>query len=190
MIEVYFENIHYQIIRYISEAEKSLKICVAWFTDMQIYKSILVAQNRGVKVYIIVANHEFNKSSKVDFKELLKNNGYVGYIGNINDGSQDRFMHNKFCIIDDNVVVTGSYNWTYKARLNDENIIIIKNQSHITDRFNQKFESIEPQYGFVIKNNQVSLLPIEKIMAKWDKPKQEEKKSTDKNKTQSIFDKF
>jgi phosphatidylserine/phosphatidylglycerophosphate/cardiolipin synthase-like enzyme len=168
---------------------KSLKICVAWFTDVEIYQSIIQAQNRGVQVYIIVANHEFNKNSRVDFKELLQNKGYVGYIGNINDGSKDRFMHNKFCIVDDFTVITGSYNWTFKARLNDENIIIIKNQPTIISQFNNKFESIKPQYGFAIKGNEVQLLPIEKIMAKWDKPK-ETKQQPRVNNAKSIFDKF
>ena len=189
MTEVYFEDIHNQIIKHISTANSSLKICVAWFTDVEIYQSIIQAQNRGVEVYIIVANHEFNKNSRVDFKELLKNNGYVGYIGKINDGSKDRFMHNKFCIVDDFTIITGSYNWTFKARLNDENIIIIKNQPTIISQFNDKFESIKPQYGFAIKGNEVQLLPIEKIMAKWDKPK-EIKPQREINKTKSTFDKF
>ena len=189
MTEVYFEDIHNQIIKYISTANSSLKICVAWFTDVEIYQSIIHAQEKGVQVYIIVANHEFNKKSRVDFKELLKNNGYVGYIGNINDGSKDRFMHNKFCIIDDYTIITGSYNWTFKARLNDENIIIIKNQPTVISQFNNKFESIKPQYGFAIKGNKVQLLPIEKIMAKWDKPKETNPQPRINN-AKSIFDKF
>lgn len=73
MIDVHFENIHSQIINYISEAESDLKICVAWFTDVDIYNTILEAQKKGVSVYVIIANHEFNKKSKFDFKELLQN---------------------------------------------------------------------------------------------------------------------
>lgn len=189
MTEVYFEDIHTQIIKYISTANSSLKICVAWFTDVEIYQCIIHAQEKGVQVYIIVANHEFNKKSRVDFKELLKNNGYIGYIGNINDGSKDRFMHNKFCIIDDSTIITGSYNWTFKARLNDENIIIIKNEPTIVSQFTDKFENIKPQYGFAIKGNELTLLPIEKIMTKWEKSK-ESKPVIKQNTTKSIFDKF
>lgn len=133
-----------------------------------------------------MANHEFNKNSRVDFKELLQNKGYIG---NINDGSKDRFIHNKFCIIDGFTVITGSYNWIFKARLNDENIIIIKNQPTVISQFNNKFESIKPQYGFAIKGNEIQLLPIEKIMAKWDKPKETNPKPRINN-AKSIFDKF
>lgn len=143
-----------------------------------------------MQVAIIIANHEFNKNSRVDFKELLQNNGYVGYIGNINDGSKDKLMHNKFCIIDNTTIITGSYNWTYKARINDENIIIIKNDDHIVEKFNDKFESIKPKYGFTLKGNKVAILPIEKIMAKWDKPQTIKPKVQENPKTKSIFDKF
>jgi phosphatidylserine/phosphatidylglycerophosphate/cardiolipin synthase-like enzyme len=33
-------------------------------------------------------------------------------------------MHNKFCVIDGQAVITGSFNWSYKARQNHENITI------------------------------------------------------------------
>lgn len=173
----------------ISQAKRDLKICVAWFTDVDIYNSILKVQKKGVLVNVVIANHEFNKNSRVDFKELLQNNGNVGYIGNINDGSKDKFMHNKFCIIDDTTIITGSYNWTFKARLNEENIIIIKNQSNILFQFNEKFENLKPQFGFAVKGNEVTLLPIEKIMAKWEKPKENQPNLNEK-KTKSILDKF
>jgi phosphatidylserine/phosphatidylglycerophosphate/cardiolipin synthase-like enzyme len=85
------------------------------------------------------------KKSKVDFKELLQNNSYVGYIGNINDSVSDKLMHNKFCIIDNLLVITVSYNWAFKARMNYENVIVIKNQPNAIFKFAEKFESIKPQ---------------------------------------------
>lgn len=189
MIQVHFEDIHKRIIEQISNARNVLKICVAWFTDVDIYRAILEIQKKGVFVYVIIANHEFNKKSKVDFKELLQNNGCVGYIGNLNDTSSDKLMHNKFCIIDSNVVITGSYNWTFKARLNDENVIIIKNQPNVTAKFTEKFESIKPQFGFTIKGNTIKLLPIDSIMAKWDRPIKLISKIS-QSKTKSILDKI
>ncbi len=37
------------------------------------------------------------------------------------------YMHNKFAVMDGNVVATGSYNWTLHASEgNDENLIIIR----------------------------------------------------------------
>jgi phosphatidylserine/phosphatidylglycerophosphate/cardiolipin synthase-like enzyme len=169
MVKAHFNNIHIEIINQIEAARHDIKICVAWFTDFDIYSKIVAKQKSGVNVEVIVSNHEFNKRSRVDFKELLQHNGKVGYIGNIIDGSKDKFMHNKFCIIDNNVIITGSYNWSFKARSNDENILVVKNESELVKQFTNKFYEIKPEYGFTIKGNKVSLLPIEKIMAKWEK---------------------
>jgi phosphatidylserine/phosphatidylglycerophosphate/cardiolipin synthase-like enzyme len=169
MVKAHFNNIYIEIINQIEAAQSDIKICVAWFTDFDIYSKIVARQKSGVNVEVIVSNHEFNKRSRVDFKELLKHNGKVGYIGNINDGSKDKFMHNKFCIIDNNIIITGSYNWSFKARSNDENILVVKNESELVKQFTNKFYEIKPEYGFAIKGNEVSLLPIEKIMAKWEK---------------------
>ncbi len=38
-------------------------------------------------------------------------------------------MHNKYAIIDQKIVITGSFNWTQKAvEMNRENILIIQNE--------------------------------------------------------------
>jgi phosphatidylserine/phosphatidylglycerophosphate/cardiolipin synthase-like enzyme len=190
MIDVHFENIHNQIINHISKIEHELKICVAWFTDVDIYNKIIEVQKKGVLVNVIIANHEFNKKSKVDFKELLLNNGSVGYIGNINDSGSDKLMHNKFCIIDNQTVITGSYNWTLKARMNDENMIVIKNLPYVVSKFAEKFESFKPQYGFIVKGNSVKLIPIEQIMAKWEKKQASVSPNSKIILTKNITDKF
>jgi phosphatidylserine/phosphatidylglycerophosphate/cardiolipin synthase-like enzyme len=129
---------------------------------------VIEKQKEGINIEIIIANHEFNKKSRVDFKEFLKLNGKVGYIGKIEGGAKDKFMHHKFCIIDNRTIITGSYNWSYKARLNDENILVINNEPSLVKQFSQKFYEIEPQFGFAMEGSKVKILPIEKIMAKWN----------------------
>jgi len=189
MVKAYFNNIHLQIIHHIENAQFDIKICVAWFTDYEIYESLVEKLKQGINIEVIIANHKFNKTSRVDFKEFLIHNGKVGYIGNIKDRANDSFMHNKFCVIDNNTVITGSYNWSFKARLNDENILIIKDDMNLTNQFVSKFNDLKPQFGFAIKNNKVALLPIEKIMMKWEKKPKQTKETFNTPKT-NIFNKF
>ena len=49
-------------------------------------------------------------------------------------------MHNKFCVIDDKVI-TGSYNWTYHANKNRENIIIV-DEPGVVDSYCEQFEKL------------------------------------------------
>lgn len=46
-------------------------------------------------------------------------------------------MHNKFCIIDLNKVIHGSYNWTSNAQYNNESITITEGREVAKDFANQ-----------------------------------------------------
>ncbi len=49
-------------------------------------------------------------------------------------------MHNKFCIIVSEVLINGSYNWTYYAESkNWENVLIITNEKQVLDAFDAEF---------------------------------------------------
>jgi hypothetical protein len=52
-------------------------------------------------------------------------------------------MHNKYCIIDSNTVITGSYNYTYFAEsINQENIVIIKDNEDIINKYKENFNKL------------------------------------------------
>lgn len=51
-------------------------------------------------------------------------------------------MHNKFAIIDDTHLVTGSFNWTVQAgKSNQENILVVDNPYYI-EKYNVEFENL------------------------------------------------
>lgn len=60
-------------------------------------------------------------------------------------------MHHKFCIIDDEILINGSYNWTYYAEtINEENILIIKEKTIISS-FVAEFERLLKSYPKIEK---------------------------------------
>jgi hypothetical protein len=66
-------------------------------------------------------------------------------------------MHNKYCIIDSNTVITGSYNYTYFAEsINQENIVIIKDNEDIINKYKENFNKL-------IENKE-SILSIKKYL--------------------------
>lgn len=51
-------------------------------------------------------------------------------------------MHNKFAIVDDKFVLTGSLNWVHRsATLCEENVIIV-DQKYFIDKYNLEFERL------------------------------------------------
>lgn len=78
-------------------------------------------------------------------------------IKDIRISSNNYIMHNKFAIIDDKIVITGSYNWTASAsERNDENLLIIHDED-IAKIYTDKFEDYW--------NNQVSQKRTQELIA-------------------------
>jgi len=55
------------------------------------------------------------------------------------------FMHNKVIIIDDKVVITGSYNFSENAEANDENLLIFESPS-LAGAYTRYFDALFTQY--------------------------------------------
>ena len=136
----YFENIQSEIIEVLQSAQYKIRIAVAWFTDSQLFDILLSKAKKGVKIELLLANNFINHESSINYEQLNQFGGNVAFIGN--DSEKAPLMHNKFCIIDDEILVFGSYNWTRKAQSNHESITIIEGNRELIIDFNQEFEKI------------------------------------------------
>lgn len=72
-------------------------------------------------------------------------------------------MHNKFCVIDYSTVITGSYNWSYKAESNFENVIITHNDTTLAEQFIAEFNSIRKHY-YPDEIKEETIFPLDKII--------------------------
>jgi hypothetical protein len=124
--KAYFENIKTHIIEELKKANSSIIVAVAWFTDNDLFEILCQNATKGVNVELIIANDEININSSINYDRINQCGGYFSFDKNDNPNS---LMHNKFCLIDLNKTITGSYNWSYKARNNRENITITSDSS-------------------------------------------------------------
>lgn len=143
--QAYFENIQNQIITELQNAKSSIKIAVAWFTDIEILKTLERKQIENVNIELIMSNDEINTGEfGLNFSILEKNGGKVYFVGG---SSNETLMHNKFCIIDNSTIISGSYNWSKKAQRNHENITVIKESFDLSRQFIAEFNSILKTYN-------------------------------------------
>jgi len=137
-IELYFspeDNFKKRLINLIQNANKSIYFLVYSFTDSDIAKALIDAKKRGVLVKGVL-DKTWNKNSKYSqYDQLLNASIDIKY-----DGSYFK-LHDKVMIIDKNITVTGSYNFTNSANYNNnENSLIIYNSNiarHYLDEFNK-----------------------------------------------------
>ena len=136
-----FENIAERVGQEIIAAKKTIFVAVAWFTNRNLFELLVKSAERGCVVTIIITDDEINHNSGI--ADFVFKNVRVFKIG-IDDA---KLMHNKFCVIDYDTVITGSYNWTYKAENdNIENVIIIKKDKLIAYQYIEEFRNILIRY--------------------------------------------
>jgi len=157
--EAVFENIAERIRLEIQKAQKSIFIAVAWFTNKNLFNELIIKAKNGCTVSLIISNDAINLNSAINFEELQIGKSKLYTIGN----GDTALMHNKFCVIDFNTVITGSYNWSYKAESNFENAIITSHDSLLANQFIAEFNHIRTQfYPDVIKEE--NIFPLNTII--------------------------
>lgn len=134
--QAHFQNIAQVIAQELEQAKSSIHIAVAWFTDKQLFEIICRKSSAGVAVYLMLVDDSINSESSIDFTKLEQSGGRVFRL------NEARLMHNKFCIIDGSVVISGSYNWSNKAKQNYENITVVKESFEFAMQFLREYNQI------------------------------------------------
>ena len=124
-VETYNENIEAIIVENIFNAVSSIRIIMAWFTSKTIKDALIDLKIRkpNVVIEIVVDNNEINDKYFLDYREKFQAVGIV-----ICEKVIDTFLHSKILLIDSMITITGSYNYSNKAKKNFENIVIISNE--------------------------------------------------------------
>lgn len=122
-VQVYFSpegGCEQAVIRTINSAKKTIDVAIYSFTSRKIAQSLVAAKKRGVRIRIIMDKDQ--NRSKYSKKRYLQK-----YRIPIATNRGEGLMHHKFAVIDTQIVITGSYNWTVSANMyNHENLLIIK----------------------------------------------------------------
>lgn len=123
------------IVSSIRNANHSVKICVFTISENVITNEIIAAKKRGVSVTIITDNDKLNdKGSDIRW---LADEGV-----RIRIDQSSSHMHHKFCIVDKEILLTGSYNWTKSAAdRNQENLLVTEDPKMVKAYLNE-FEKL------------------------------------------------
>lgn len=118
-------------------ARTNVLICVFTISDNRITREIINCHKRGVNLKVITDNDKtYDKGSDI---EWLHNEGIQ-----VKVDKTDKHMHHKFAVVDNELLITGSYNWTRSAaEYNEENILVTNNEKNIK-AYVGEFEKLWP----------------------------------------------
>ena len=137
LVSVYFSPINKisttQIIPLINNSKFSIYIPAFYLTHNNIINALIKAHQRGIEIKIII--DETSVKGKYVNIDYIKQNGIELKVENWTGK-----MHMKSIIIDDNILVIGSMNFTKQGeQMNDENCLIIKNSKILNNAYKKIF---------------------------------------------------
>ncbi len=130
------DGIEWVVAREIYAAGKRIDAAIYTFTSRPLAQALVDAHKRAVRVRVLLdpsnASGEYSKAA------YLINNGV--------DVRVERgvgLMHHKFALVDDSIIITGSFNWTASAETdNDENVLLLIGFPATYRAYSREFERI------------------------------------------------
>ena len=110
------------IINELDKAKSSILVQAYSFTSAPIAKALLNAHKRGVRVDVLLDKSQ--RTQKYSSADFLANSGIPTKIDAVH-----AIAHNKIIIVDGEIVITGSFNFTKAAEeKNAENLLVIRDK--------------------------------------------------------------
>mgnify|MGYP004456504353 CR=1 FL=1 len=136
MIRCYFTNLEDVAISELKKAKKSIKAAVAWI-NFSIYGELLKELlDRNIKIKILLNNDGVNQRYLNDIQ-------YLNSIGaNIRLVNFTGIMHHKFCIIDKQICMFGSFNWTQNANIRNIEDLNICDEPSFVNNYLLEFKAL------------------------------------------------
>src|SRR5262249_13206022 len=129
---------------------KKIRVIAMLVSDPGILASLLALQKKDIMG--VLDPHEMkvvmkNKTTDPNFWFANGDPRFVAANSHAFNGTGDQndFMHNKVMILDDKMVITGSYNFSENAEANDENLLIFESAA-VAGAYNQYFNALFAQY--------------------------------------------
>ena len=67
-----FENIAERIEEEINKSQKDIYLAVAWFTNKNLFNSLVKKSQEGVKVILVISDNEINRNSSIIYNDIQK----------------------------------------------------------------------------------------------------------------------
>lgn len=144
------DNVAGELISLIEKEKKSVKAAVYSLMHKGVAKALIDAKNRGVNVEVIVDPFSIKSSSPANkmreahipvfvwsppLKYKAKNGKQIK--------ERKSLMHDKFCVLGDKCVWTGSFNFTFQATSSNRENVVILESAQIAAQYLAEFDRLK-----------------------------------------------
>lgn len=150
-------EIKQRILSEVNNANQSIYLAMAYFTDRDIAMALVSAKSRNVFVDVILSSNIQNDTVKL----ILKGANIT--IHAFETGDVRGIMHHKFCLIDNKITINGSYNYSINASNNNVENIHVSDDISIYSQFFSEFERLKYNIDNQIAVNTTAQITESKI---------------------------
>ncbi len=127
------------IERLVRGSKTSVDAALYRFNSQRLARVLDEVRRRGVRIRLIIDRNKYEESMAT--RRLLMNGDFRFRLAYGRDGAGSK-MHHKFVLLDEKVVLTGSYNWTFASeQRNYENLLILR-EPKMVDVYLPEFEAL------------------------------------------------
>lgn len=135
------EQIYQRIATEIKKARKQILVVTAWFTDQTLFDILYDQAANGVDVRVIIVDNEDNK--KLNFTRLQNRGAKVHKVKSSGYGG----LRTRFCVVDGQTAIHGSYNWSIAAREKNQESVIVTDHPETVNDLIKRFYEMEREAG-------------------------------------------
>eukprot|EP00117_Sycon_ciliatum_P010256 scpid91442/ scgid12224/ Mitochondrial cardiolipin hydrolase; Phospholipase D6 homolog len=130
-----------QFLARLSSAKRSIDVCVFTITCNEIADTLLEQHRKNVAVRIISDGEQLHSQGS-DVQRMARA-GIPVRLGR----EENSLMHHKFAVLDRNIIVTGSFNWTRHAVLHNRENIFISDLGQMRQPYIGEFDKLWREYS-------------------------------------------
>lgn len=123
------------------EARVSVDAALYRLTNPLLARALGEAQNRGIRVRLLIDRNKYREDMTI--RELLADNSLLFHAIYGREGKGSK-LHHKFAVLDNNTVLTGSYNWTIESEERNFDHLTILREPGLVLAYQREFERLWP----------------------------------------------
>ena len=123
----------------LQSAQRTLDVCVFTISNQKLSTILIKAHQRGVVVRVVTDNEQLKANGK-EVQNLRRAGIQVRH------NNSSLFMHHKFAVIDNKLLLNGSLNWTLQGLHGNQENVLVTTEQNLVIPFIEQFQHLWKMY--------------------------------------------
>ncbi len=122
----------------LNSAKQEIKCAFYELDEQNLSNTLLAKSQQGVQVSLVIDNNYIEEQPLIQLYDKD-----INIYSDVNRGTRyNNYMHNKFCIIDNNIIIAGSTNPTTNGLFKNNNNMLVFKSEYLAKNFENEFDQL------------------------------------------------